>query len=234
MSDHPKATITRRGLLIGAGTCAALALSASKLMAQTPPPLPLDKYQRAYFNAEEWAFIIAATARLIPSEGNGPGALEARVPVYIDKQMSTSWALGQDWYMQEPFNKDAPGYTGYQAALSPANAYRAAIPQINRWCQDQYSSAFADLSPAEQDEVLKALEADKVPLSELHARDFFSFLLQNTKEGYLADPKYGGNDKMAAWIYIGFPGARASFLEWVEKDNVKYKLGPVSLDGERG
>lgn len=239
MKDYPqgntaKGNITRRGLIISAGSCAVLALSAAKLMAQTPPPLSLDHYQRAYFNAEEWAFIVAATARLIPSSGKGPGALEARVPVFIDKQMSTDWALGENWYRGGPFDKDAPSYTGYQAAPSIADAYRLAIPQINAWCQNQYGKIFADLAADQQDEILKALEQDNVPLDELHARDFFAFLLQNTKEGYFADPKYGGNHQMAAWVYIGYPGARASYLEWVEKDNVKYRLGPVSLNGERG
>ena len=64
-------------------------------------------------------------------------------------------------------------------------------------------------------------------------RDFFTVLLGNTKEGYFADPKYGGNYKMLAWSYIGFPGARASFKEWAGQHNVAYPLGPVSISGER-
>ena len=43
---------------------------------------------------------------------------------------------------------------------------------------------------------------------------------------------YGGNKGMKAWIAIGFPGARASFTEWVKQHNVPYPLGPVSLLGE--
>ncbi len=64
-------------------------------------------------------------------------------------------------------------------------------------------------------------------------RDFFTLLLQNTKEGYFADPMYGGNHGMQAWSYIGFPGARGSYKEWVERYNVRYPLGPVSIKGER-
>ena len=44
---------------------------------------------------------------------------------------------------------------------------------------------------------------------------------------------YGGNKGMAAWKMINFPGARASFLEWVGQHNVRYPLGPVSIMGER-
>lgn len=36
---------------------------------------------------------------------------------------------------------------------------------------------------------------------------------------------------MKAWIAIGFPGARASYLEWVAQRNIEYPLGPVSLPG---
>ncbi|EJF91562.1 gluconate 2-dehydrogenase subunit 3 family protein [Bartonella tamiae] len=226
-------SITRRGLLVGAATCAAIALSARHVMAQPSGPVDLKTYQRSYFNAQEWAFILAATARLIPSEGKGPGALEARVPVFIDKQMVTHWGQGEHWYMEAPFDRNAPRYTGYQAAPSPAQAYRIAIPVINDWCVNNYGAIFADLSPDKQDDVLMRVEKDDVPIKELRSGDFFAFLLQNTKEGYLADPIYGGNHDMAAWVYIGFPGARGSFLEWVEKDNVPYRLGPVSLTGER-
>ncbi|MWL74804.1 gluconate 2-dehydrogenase subunit 3 family protein, partial [Escherichia coli] len=60
-----------------------------------------------------------------------------------------------------------------------------------------------------------------------------SQLLSDTKHGYLADPMYGGNKGMKAWIAIGFPGARASYLEWVKQHNIPYPLGPVSIKGER-
>lgn len=226
-------SITRRGLLLGAAACAAAALSARHVMAQPQRPVPLQNYQRSFFNAEEWAFVMAATARIIPSDGKGPGALEARVPVFIDKQMADPWGQGDHWYRQAPFNRDAPRYTGYQAEPSPAEAYRIAIPKINEWCKAQYGAIFAELPAEKQDEALKRIEKDEVEIAELRSGDFFSFLLQNTKEGYFADPQYGGNYDMAAWVYIGFPGARASFLEWVEKDNVPYKLGPVSLSGQR-
>lgn len=63
-------------------------------------------------------------------------------------------------------------------------------------------------------------------------REFWSLLLQNTKEGYFSDPQYGGNAGMQAWVYIGFPGARANFLEWVGR-NEEYRLGPVNIAGER-
>ena len=40
-----------------------------------------------YFSWEEWAFLWAACARLIPTDENGPGAVELGVPEFIDREM---------------------------------------------------------------------------------------------------------------------------------------------------
>ena len=75
--------------------------------------------------------------------------------------------------------------------------------------------------------------APRLGETSLKASQFFSQLLGDTKNGYLADPKYGGNKDMKAWVAIGFPGARGQYIEWVDQHNVKYPLGPVSLSGKR-
>lgn len=91
---------------------------------------------------------------------------------------------------------------------------------------------FHKLDSELQDEVLTAVQQGAIQLDP-ELRDFFTMLLANTKEGYFADPMYGGNHKMLAWSYIGFPGARASFKEWAGQHNVPYPLGPVAISGER-
>jgi gluconate 2-dehydrogenase gamma chain len=63
-------------------------------------------------------------------------------------------------------------------------------------------------------------------------REFWSLLLHNTKEGYFSDPQYGGNAGMESWIYIGFPGARGNFYDWIGRAEA-YPLGPVDIAGER-
>ena len=61
--------------------------------------------------------------------------------------------------------------------------------------------------------------------------------LQNVKEGYFADPIYGGNRDMAAWKMIGFPGAHYNYKEWVARhgEPVPYRAGrsqgPAGLAG---
>jgi gluconate 2-dehydrogenase gamma chain len=38
---------------------------------------------------------------------------------------------------------------------------------------------------------------------------------------------------MGSWKMIGFPGARADFLDWVDQHGARYPLGPVGIAGRR-
>ena len=214
-------------------------VGASSVVVSTPtqakitPPIPLNEYQPVFFKAEEWRFILAACARLIPSEGDGPGALETRVPVFIDLQMAGDFGNAADWYMEGPHEPEASFDRGFQSPLTPAEIYRQSIAFIDQWSEQQDGKKFAELANERQDEILTACQKNEIGLAP-KLKEFFSLLLQNTKEGYFADPIYGGNYGLAAWKHIGFPGARAAFTEWVDQHNVPYPLGPVSISGERG
>ena len=225
-------TPSRRQFLAATSVATAVSILPSWSYAAQPDTVPLEQYLPEYFNATEWAFVMAATARLIPSDGDGPGAYEARVPVFIDRQLSTSYGLGADWYMQGPHMPSADPALGFQTPLNPKQIYRQGIAAINTWCEQSHGKSFDKLESAQQDEVLTGVQQGSINLG-AQLRDFFTVLLGNTKEGYFSDPKYGGNYNMLAWSYIGFPGARASFKEWAGQHNVPYPLGPVSISGER-
>lgn len=232
MTHHPDYP-SRRGFLKASAAGVALSgLAGPALARDTTPPVPLDDYKTEYLSADEWAFVMAATARLIPSEGDGPGAIETRVPVFIDRQLAGDFGSADDLYMEGPHVPDADPAFGWQTPLSPAEIYRQAIPAFNAWCETTHGGAFATLEPAQQDAALTALQKGEVGL-DAELRDFFAILLANTKEGYFADPIHGGNHGMQSWVYIGFPGARAAFREWPERHNIPYPLGPVSISGER-
>lgn len=224
---------SRRSFLLASGAGVALTSVPIAFRASAKDaPVPLEQYKPTYFAPEEWAFVLAATARLIPSDGEGPGALEARVPVFIDRQLQGEYGAATDWYMAGPHDPTAAPDRGWQTPLNPAQLYRQGIAAFNAWCQLRWSKNFQALAPAQQDEALTALQKGEPHLApELSL--FFSTLLANTKEGYFADPLHGGNHGMQAWTHIGFPGARASYREWVDQHNVKYPLGPVSIQGER-
>jgi gluconate 2-dehydrogenase gamma chain len=186
-----------------------------------------------YFTAAEWSFINAATALLIPEDEMGPGAVECGIPEFIDRQMETPYAHGALWYMQGPFLPDVAPEFGYQQRLTPRDIYRSGIKACDEACQKTYGKPFAALDTDSQGKVLHQLEAGGIAMEDMSATLFFTQLLKNSKEGYFADPIYGGNKKMAGWKMIGFPGARADFMDWIDHPNERYPLGSVSIDGSR-
>ncbi|HYK14227.1 MAG TPA: gluconate 2-dehydrogenase subunit 3 family protein, partial [Burkholderiales bacterium] len=90
--------------------------------------------------------------------------------------------------------------------------------------------AFDQLSAADRTAALKAVEAGQAEFAQVPARSFFSILLQNTMEGFFADPMYGGNRNNAVWKMIGFPGAIGMYGDVIEKyRNKRYDVEPKSI-----
>lgn len=192
-----------------------------------------QQYQPRSFNKQEWAFVLAACARLIPDDDDGPGALGCGVPVFIDRQLDGPYGYAANWYMQGPFHQGAPEF-GYQGRAMPRELYRAGIAAIDATCLQRHAKPFAELDPAQQNETLQQIEDGKLQADGVDLKTFFKLLADDTRYGFLADPIHGGNHDMAAWKMIGFPGARADFLEWTTRHGQAYPLGPVSIDGHRG
>jgi gluconate 2-dehydrogenase gamma chain len=134
--------------------------------------------------------------------------------------------------MQGPFQQGAPEL-GYQLKLVPRDLYRLGIAAVNAYCSKTYSHPFDALDAPTRDTVLAALETGKIDLADVPATVFFGQLLQNTREGYFCDPIHGGNRDMGGWKMIGFPGARADFMDFVNQDGQAYPYGPVSIEGKR-
>jgi len=187
-----------------------------------------------FFTPAEAAFIEAAVARLIPSDDLGPGAIEAHVPFFIDRQLAGKYGRGQTWYMQGPW-ADGSDTQGYQSRLGPADYYRAAIKAIEAHAQKALGGkSFAQLTPQQQDDLLRQLEDGKIELDGVSAKEFFTLLWQNTQEGFFSDPIYGGNRDMVGWKMIGFPGARYDYREFVAHNGKRIELSPVGLKGRPG
>lgn len=232
-----KVNLSRRTILMA--TAAAVPLVSApvyRARAEGLEGIELQRYQPVFFTETEWVFLLAACDRLIPAEGRGPGALETNVPVFIDQQLKNG--LGDDVYMQGPHQADAPATMGFQHTHSPQDMYRIGIKLAQQYSQATYGKPFQQLAAADKDALLTKLQKNDVDFAalgdpSLKASQFFGQMLGDAKNGYLADPMYGGNKDMKAWVAIGFPGARAAFTEWVDTHNVKYPLGPVSLSGKR-
>lgn len=184
-----------------------------------------------FFTADEAALVEAAVDRIIPPDDRGPGGKDAGCAVYIDRQLAGPYGHAAGLYMSPPF---MPGTAtqGYQLPDTPAARYRAGLKAIAEHVKASFGGrTFPKLSPQDQDKVLSGIETGSIALGAVDGKNFFALLLQNTQEGFFADPIYGGNRDMAGWKLIGFPGARYDYRDWVERHNEPYPLPPVSIMG---
>ncbi|MFO1340998.1 MAG: gluconate 2-dehydrogenase subunit 3 family protein [Burkholderiaceae bacterium] len=240
-APRPAATLSRRRLLAGGAAVVPIVSAAAVLHQQLPwaegaadmplaAPEPPSGY--VFFRPAEAAFVEAAVARLIPADELGPGAFEAGVPFFIDRQLAGAFGRAESWYMQGPWGVGEPTQ-GYQTRLTPAELYRAAIAEIDQAVAAGGGAAttFARLEAQAQDEWLHRLEQGTLALRMADARTFFKMLWQNTVEGFWSDPLYGGNRGMVGWKLIGFAGARYNHLDFVEHHGEPYPLPPVGLRG---
>lgn len=169
-----------------------------------------------FFSKAEALIVAAAASRIFPSDDAGPGAKEAAVVIYIDRQLAGPWGRDRHRYTQEPFDEAAPSEFGYQGKATPRQIYRQALKGL---------IGFDQLTPAVQDE----------KLLEIETTSFFSLLRANTIEGMFCDPAHGGNADMVGWQLIGFPGPRMSNVDDVDKHfGEAFRPKPVSLSQATG
>lgn len=163
-----------------------------------------------FFTAAEARAVQAACDRIFPSDASGPGATEAGVVIYVDRQLAGPYGRDKYRYTKGPFVESVPEH-GYQAKESPREVYRAGIKELG---------SFADLPVAERDQRLKAIEKTT----------FFRLLRQHTIEGMFSDPLHGGNANMIGWQLIGYPGPVMNYREEIDKNfGQEFKRKPVSL-----
>jgi gluconate 2-dehydrogenase gamma chain len=192
----------------------------------------LGTLEKAYtfFTQPEIEFMEAAVDRLIPADELGTGALEADVVYFIDQQLSGGYGHGVRHYLQGPWGAES-AYLGYQLPLTPRELYRIGIAATDRYCEETYGKPFARLEVAQQNDVLTGLEAvaGDIDLDDVPGVTFFGLLLRDTKDGFFADPMYGGNKDKVGWKLVGFPGVAAAYTDFIERYNEPYQVEPVSV-----
>ncbi len=194
--------------------------------AAVPHPLSAG-YQ--FFNATESAFIEAAVDTLIPKDAVGPGAVEAGVATFIDRQMAGAYGKGDRLYLEGPFGAGTP-QQGYQLPLTPSELIRIGIADVSGHARAKYGQAFDALSTADRTAVMTDLDSAKVELPNVPTATFFNLLLQLTVEGYFSDPMYGGNKDKSAWKMIGFPGADSMYMDKIGPfRNRTYTASPMGI-----
>jgi gluconate 2-dehydrogenase gamma chain len=208
-----------------------MATPAAATAAKTPAGLE-------FFSPWEAAVVQAAAARLIPTDQNGPGATEAGVVYFIDRQLNSPWGFSARRYNQGPFASGEPTQ-GDQSALNLRDRYRLGLLALNNYAEVTFKANFVELTPKQQDQILTDLSnnkpspfsatavnaeplggqatapIDQAAQSGIGASDFFQMLLGHTIAGFFADPVHGGNRDMVGWKLIGFPGAHMDYADHI-------------------
>jgi len=200
--------ITLSAASIGGVLVYSLDRQAFRLSAQASQSI---RVPLRFFSRAEALIVAAAASRIFPSDKAGPGASEAGVVVYIDRQLAGSWGRDRYRYTEEPFEENAPPVFGYQGKATPRQIYRQGLQDLK---------GFDRLTSTEQDQKLTQIEKTL----------FFSLLRQNTIEGMFCDPMHGGNIDMVGWQLIGFPGPRMSNYDEVDQHyGEAFRPKPASL-----
>ena len=240
---HPSAPLLRRTLL---ATTAALITSrtmAEKVIGKRPwapnagePPRAVMPGPWQFFTPEEGTLMEAVADRIIPPDPPGSanpiaGGKDAGCAIYIDRQLSGPYGASIGLYMAPPFMEGSPEQ-GDQSPLTPAARYRQALAAMDAHVRAANAGKrFHELSPDAQDALLAQMEQGHVQLGSQPSAKVFKFLVTDVKQGFFADPIYGGNKDMAGWRMIGFPGARYDYSDWISRHNEPYPLPPVSIGG---
>ena len=207
---------SRRAFLVGAAAGAAAgagAVAAAALVSDSQPPaapqggvdpLAYGARQGAFLNAADAAAVAAFVERIMPGAAGKPGATDANVLNYIDLALAGAYTDQQD-------------------------SYRHGLAALEAHCRKTYGDSFAKLTPAQQDETIRALEEGKAEsFTWPQARAFFDTLRTHTMEGMFADPVYGGNKDFAGWNLVGFPGVQLIYTSNELESRQAFTRAPVA------
>ena len=183
--------------------------------------------ERLFFDEHQRSTIEAAMSRIIPTDDQ-PGAKEAGTIEFLDRYLS-----GIDFVFAKP---DGSGFEQLEGKRAEAwrqrigvlgKKYVEGIEELDRRSRVQFDVDFARLTAEQQDQILAEMErpAQQTDLEESQATvafapvepamqqtsaeidlDFFPLLALHTRQGFYADPIYGGNKDRVGWKLIGFDG----------------------------
>jgi len=177
-----------------------------------PKPEQKIRVPLRFFTTPEALIVAAAAARIFPGDETGPGANEAGVVIYIDRQLAGPYGRDRYRYTQPPFEAGVPEQ-GYQGRANPRQIYRNGVKLLGE--------GFDILKPDAQDATLRKIENTT----------FFRLLRQHTIEGMFCDPLHGGNAGTIGWQLIGFPGPYMSWADDIDKHYGKaFRPKPKGLE----
>ncbi|GAA1125741.1 gluconate 2-dehydrogenase subunit 3 family protein [Nocardioides aquiterrae] len=185
-------------------------------------PVDPDSDERLFFSQHQWDTVEALSARIIPTD-HDPGAREARVVVFIDRYLSginyIFAAADGSGFLQI----DGPYASAWRSRITDMQrTYREGLAQLDALCTAEFGSPFVALADDDQDRAIEILSGRPKPgpvtlgttepahtFTQFTTDDglsFFDALCLHVKQGFYADPVYGGNKDRQGWRVIGFEG----------------------------
>lgn len=185
----------RRTLLKSAGVAVAMAPLACKDEAVPEPRVgPPTPEAPSSSNAAQKGLPLAApvlqtlaavAARILPSDDTGPGAREANVGAYLEKTLAD------------------PRMRNLVPIMNRASGFLVRYAQ-----SEKKGQLFVELTDDEQDEILTKLAENQVRPDGFSGQAFMQVMVALTLEGFLGDPRHGGNKDRVAWNWLGYDDMR--------------------------
>jgi gluconate 2-dehydrogenase gamma chain len=204
-----------------------------------------------FFDAHQRQTVEAAMARIIPTDEQ-PGAREAGTVEFLDRYLS-----GLDFIYAKPDGSGFEKLEGKRAEAWQQridivrDKYVKGIKELDSRSRERFGSEFVQLTPERQDHVLADLErpfrnVQAVEESKATAAfappvepalqqtsheiqlEFFPLLALHTRQGFYADPIYGGNKNRVGWQLIGFDGPASL----AETHSGRYTTRPYFADAQ--
>lgn len=188
-------------------------------------PVDPNSNEPLFFSRHEWNTVEALAARIIPTD-HDPGAKEARVVVFIDRYLSGINYVFASADGSGFLEMDGKHAHAWRARISDLQqVYRQGIRNIDEASRSTFIRDFVDLDPESQDAVMVEISGKPKPSAvnlgttepsttffQFSSDDGLSFwpaLCLHVKQGFYADPVYGGNKDRMAWEFIGFDGPKS-------------------------
>ena len=133
-----------------------------------------------FFSAAEARLLIAICEQIIPRDDT-PGATDAGVIYYIDRQLAGVFVRHQ-------------------------KSYRVGLESFRQTCLAGSKLPFEQLGFDEQTKVLRLVESGKAPKELWHEPSqatFFNLVLEHTRQGFYGSPRHGGNRDYVSYRMLG-------------------------------
>ena len=187
-----------------------------------------------YLQAPEVRFLEAAVEHLIPTDDLGPGARDAGVVVYIDRQLAGTWgatavtiAPARGWRARRSRATNRASRRRKSIASRSAKSTSTARPRSAGLSRNSAGTRNCACS--------SSWRRTRSGCRRCHRNSSSICCGATPRRATSADPLYGGNRDMVGWKLLGFPGLPSGQYRDLLTSHEPYRAEPVSvLDVQTG